>query len=797
MRSRDIDAAAIRRTAAGLLSSFWSRPRVRRPLDLARLLLALAGLVVLATVVVLAGAGMPDPTALVPAVPARTLTRRAISLVNAASSLAILGILAVVALRALRFRRFAVTSALLSCGLGVLAGWLLPEGVRLLAGHASAQVLIGPPVQSAGIPVTAAIALFVGADLQRRRWWLVSRLAVAVVVGCSLLLGSLTVPSAAYAVLVGICAGLAVRVSLGVVPARPSELAIRTVLERGGLPVTSFQPHDDAAGRITYLAADGTGRTLVVTVIDPDRRGVPLARRAGRVVRLRAAVVGHPALSLRGQLERRALTTSLTTAAGVTAPQVLALLSAGRALVLVEQPIGGEPLRAAADGAVPSDLGPAFAALRRLHGTAVAHGALSAETVLVQPDGGVGFADFTLAQPAATELQRELDVVALLVAAAVVVGVAPAVAGLRSGYLSDAVAEARLSALLQPLVLPRPTRRALRGTSVLADLRAALAHPAVARAAGRPPRLERLRPRTVVSVVGGTVAAYVLATQLSHVNLAQVFAHARLGWLGAAVLASAVTYVGAALALHAFVLVRLPLGRTTLVQLASSFLALVTPPTVGHVGLNIRYLQRSGVPAATAAADVAVKEAVTVAVTVPVLLVCGWLSGVSGSRLSLLPSGDVLVVLAATAAAVAVVAVLPPTRRLAWRRLQPLVRQTVPQLVAALSSPRRLVLAVTGVLVLDAGYVLALGASLRAFSAELPITVLVVVYLAASAIGSAAPTPGGLGAVEAALVGGLTATGIPVAIAIPAVLVFRAATFWLPAPLGWGAFVLLQRRGRI
>jgi uncharacterized membrane protein YbhN (UPF0104 family) len=51
--------------------------------------------------------------------------------------------------------------------------------------------------------------------------------------------------------------------------------------------------------------------------------------------------------------------------------------------------------------------------------------------------------------------------------------------------------------------------------------------------------------------------------------------------------------------------------------------------------------------------------------------------------------------------------------------------------------------------------------------------------------------------VEAALVGGLTATGIPVAAAVTAVLAYRTATFWLPAPVGWVAFVGLQRRGRI
>jgi len=45
--------------------------------------------------------------------------------------------------------------------------------------------------------------------------------------------------------------------------------------------------------------------------------------------------------------------------------------------------------------------------------------------------------------------------------------------------------------------------------------------------------------------------------------------------------------------------------------------------------------------------------------------------------------------------------------------------------------------------------------------------------------------PGGIGGVEAVLAAGLTAIGIPAHEAIPAVLLFRVATFWLPIPAGW------------
>jgi hypothetical protein len=41
------------------------------------------------------------------------------------------------------------------------------------------------------------------------------------------------------------------------------------------------------------------------------------------------------------------------------------------------------------------------------------------------------------------------------------------------------------------------------------------------------------------------------------------------------------------------------------------------------------------------------------------------------------------------------------------------------------------------------------------------------------------------GAVEAALIGGLAAFGVPAAVAVPSVLFYRVLTCWLPVFVGW------------
>ena len=100
-------------------------------------------------------------------------------------------------------------------------------------------------------------------------------------------------------------------------------------------------------------------------------------------------------------------------------------------------------------------------------------------------------------------------------------------------------------------------------------------------------------------------------------------------------------------------------------------------------------------------------------------------------------------------------------------------------------------------MLLNVAYIAALQASVLAFGGHLSIPAVAVVYLAGSVVGSAVPTPGGLGGVEAALSAGLTAAGLEYSVALLAVLLFRLVTFWIPIPIGWGAINYLQRKGAL
>ena len=94
-------------------------------------------------------------------------------------------------------------------------------------------------------------------------------------------------------------------------------------------------------------------------------------------------------------------------------------------------------------------------------------------------------------------------------------------------------------------------------------------------------------------------------------------------------------------------------------------------------------------------------------------------------------------------------------------------------------------------------YTCALAFSMAAFDGGVSFAQVGAVYLGASLVAAAAPTPGGLGAIEAALVAGFTGVGMDPAIAVAAVLSYRLLTFWLPILPGWLCFRLLERRNYI
>ncbi|MEU8838524.1 lysylphosphatidylglycerol synthase transmembrane domain-containing protein [Streptomyces roseus] len=313
-----------------------------------------------------------------------------------------------------------------------------------------------------------------------------------------------------------------------------------------------------------------------------------------------------------------------------------------------------------------------------------------------------------------------------------------------------------------------------------------------------PARLERIRPRTLVSFIAGAFGAYFLLTQLAHVDFATVVGEAQWGWVGAALAFSALTYFAAAMSLLGFVPERVSFLRTVVAQVAGSFVKLVAPAAVGGVALNTRFLQRAGIRPGLAVASVGASQLFGLASHVLLLLAFGYLTGTEKTP-EMTPSRTVIAGLLTVAVLVLVVTAVPFLRKFVATRVRALFAGVVPRMLDVLQRPQKLMTGIGGMLLLTGCFVMCLDASIRAFGGGQAISYasIAVVFLAGNALGSAAPTPGGIGAVETTLTLGLIAAGLEKEVAISAVLLFRLMTFWLPVLPGWLSFNYLTRKEAI
>jgi len=546
------------------------------------------------------------------------------------------------------------------------------------------------------------------------------------------------------------------------------------------------------AGSRRYAATTSLGDRLDITVYDKDQQAAGAVYRLYRAVLLRGQVSRGAPLSADRIVERRALLSYAAEDAGAPTPRLRAVVRAGpEATVLAYKHHDGTTLASRNPGVTDAELRNIWDAVHILHEHRVTHRSLTADRILLTSDDQVMLLDPGDGDVAASDLQVRLDVAQLLAELALYVGPE------RSADLALEKAGADelvgVVPLLQRVALARSTRAALRRRrDVLPALRQRLLA-AVPGGEVAPVRLERIRFRSLVTLVATVAASYLLAGELARASLGHVLRIVDWRWGLVALALSAATYAAAALELSGFVAGRLPFARTLLAQLAGSFVTLVTPAAFGGAAINIRYLLRRKIPAPVAAASVGVSQVVAFVLHILMLVVFVAVAGAADKHAFRPPTWFYFVLAGLVVVALAVFLV-PAGRRQLRARVAPTLGQVLPRLLEVAQQPRKLIQGIGGALLLSLAYILCLAACVQAFRGSVAIAGIAVVYLTGSALGSIVPTPGGLGAVEAALTAGLVATGMHGTEAASSVLLFRLLTFWLPIPIGWVALNYLERK---
>jgi uncharacterized membrane protein YbhN (UPF0104 family) len=769
--------------------------RLRRPLDLARFALALllaAAAVALGWFATGTTSGLdddlvegarllPDPVVLI------------INIIGGIGTLAlpIAGAIALIVRKRVRQLFDALVALLIAVvvlsGLSILVSEMADP--RLLVALTGSN----DPSNAATSPILGGLLAFITASrlISRRPWNVLTLVVMGSLVIVAILSASIAVAGLAASLMIGWAIGLAVRYILGIQTTRPSGAEVADALDRGGLPITMLRAQESTSRGRRYLATGQSGRSLDVTVLDRDLEGAGLLRAIWASLRLREEP-HNSSFNMRRSLEHAALASYAGESAGVPEPRLLLASEVGPdSCVLAYEHIDGTPFAESSD-LTDNDLRGAWQAVKTMHEHQITHRSLNDDHLVRSADGTVQVIGYDSGFVASSDVAMRIDVAELLCTLAMLTDVDRAVSTGVEILGVDGIGRALPA--LQPVALSRRTRKELRKhKGLIVSLRDRLVEIRPG-ADEETIQFERIKPKTLVMVVAGTIAGYILLSQLARVDLVGLIRNADWRWIAAAAGFSLITYFGSAWSLTGFVPEKLRLTRTLMAQIAGDFATLVSPPTLGSIAINVRYLQKSGLHPALAAASVGVSGVVTFVLHILLLLGFGVAAGTATDFTFDPPRAAVIIVSGLAVIALALLAV-PRVRKEITRRIRPLIAEVIPRLVTVAQRPLKLLEGIGGILLLNLAYIAVLFACIAAFGGSLNIALVAVVYLAGATIGQAAPTPGGLGAVEAALAAGLTAAGLDAGTAVSAVLLYRLITFWAPTVPGYWAFTKLTKDG--
>jgi len=708
-------------------------------------------------------------------------------------------VLAVVALLAGRHRLAAMTllTGGATWGVAKLVQYLVDEDPpQLRLSHvilrgASAPGLAFP---ASHVAVAAALATvagkYVGRSGRRLFWLLVALIAIArIYVGLHMpvdVIGGLAL---------GWLIGAAINLAVGVPARGPSVALVTDLLGRLGLHPTAIEAFGPVGDRHRCWTEDGS--SYLVKTIDWNRPDQDWVYRLWRLVAFREltgpARPGSPAHCA----DREAHLMLLAARGGVRTPPLVATAHLGsQASLVVRGWVDATPLRELPANALSdAQLADAWAQLDALHGAGIVHRDVALDRVLLEPCGRIWLVGLGAGDTTVDDEERAADVAEMAVLLASRADAKRAV-----GTGAQVLGVERMSAALrhlQPLALGAATRWLLAERPELLDeLR-----PAVAALGGReaptPVSPARVAASNLFPVIAVGAAVYVLLPRLAQKTASTAELRVvRWPWLLAIGAGSAITYLMAAVALIVASGRPLALGRTYAVQLAATCANRVIPGGLGAAATNVRYLESSGLEGPSAAAPVIVTAAAGLAVHLAAAITLVAVLHNQGPSLHV-PEIDpawpevvaVVVVGAALGWAIGVRRLHRPL--LAW------VRSAGSDVRTALSHPGRVAVVVLAVAGISGAYILALDAALRAFGVQLGLGPVAAVYLGGSAVAAVAPTPGGVGPFEAAVVTALSAYGVAAGPAVAAVIAYRLITYWLPVAPGIVAFHVLRRSGTL
>ncbi len=300
-------------------------------------------------------------------------------------------------------------------------------------------------------------------------------------------------------------------------------------------------------------------------------------------------------------------------------------------------------------------------------------------------------------------------------------------------------------------------------------------------------------------IVFFVLAFYVLLPQIKSFDTSfKSVIDARPFYLFLAVSCTLLTYIFAAATYCILVPKKISYPKTILVQFASMFTNRLLPLGIGSISINYLYLRKLKFKSTQVASIIAANNIVGLIGHLLLLVVLymtykqahldfsKWhIATIGGYKVILIIGGLILV---------AVMTILFKKYLL---RFTNSVKNSIKYLTEYRKQPQKIIFAVGTSSLLTLSNVLCLYFCCQAVQLSLNLLEVILIFSLGVFLGTATPTPGGLGGAEAGLFAGLLAFRVSSAQALATVLAFRLISFWLTFLFGSFAFIIAERLGYI
>lgn len=254
-------------------------------------------------------------------------------------------------------------------------------------------------------------------------------------------------------------------------------------------------------------------------------------------------------------------------------------------------------------------------------------------------------------------------------------------------------------------------------------------------------------------------------------------------------------YSAAAACYYLLALKPLRYGATLVVQLANLLINRVVPAGIGGLGLNYRYLRTNRHNASQSVAVVSLNTIIGLVGNLLLLL------GIILYKPSTVLEQFRLPVWRAWWGLILAVMVIAIGLSLRSRWFRPRLARFWVALRKSFGAyrarPARLGLALGSSMMIALCNAGSFWLCCRATELHVAFAAAFIIFSLSVVIGTATPTPGGLGGVEAGLVAGLVAARVPADVALATVLLYRLLAYWLPLLFGAMALFMVRRQGYV